>query len=89
VIKILEIARRNGSGLEMRREMLEEPALPLWQKSTYSSAGNCVELAQIGKLIAMRDSKDPTGPVLMFTGDEWRAFCGGVLAGEFDSFLTV
>jgi hypothetical protein len=32
----------------------------------------------------VRDSKDPQGPVLLFTPDEWRAFVGGVRNGEFD-----
>lgn len=27
-------------------------------------------------LVAVRDSKDPTGPVLAFTPDAWRAFVG-------------
>lgn len=35
--------------------------------------------------VALRDSKDPEGPVLVFTLDEWRAFAAGVRAGEFDS----
>lgn len=32
----------------------------------------------------VRDSKDPNGPVLTFSRDEWLAFIGGVRAGEFD-----
>jgi hypothetical protein len=58
-----------------------------WVKSSLSySNGNCVEVASLtdGE-IGMRDSKDPGGPVLRFTQDEWRAFVGGVIAGEFDS----
>lgn len=31
----------------------------------------------------MRDSKDPSGPILRFTSDEWQAFVGGVNAGDF------
>ncbi len=34
--------------------------------------------------IAVRDSKDPGGPVLDFTPAEWRAFIAGVRDGEFD-----
>ncbi len=33
---------------------------------------------------AVRDSKDPTGPALMFTATEWAAFTAGVRTGEFD-----
>lgn len=57
-----------------------------WRKSSCSS-GNaaCVEVADLdsgGR--AVRDSKDPTGPALMFTATEWVAFTAGVRAGEFD-----
>lgn len=37
-------------------------------------------------VVAVRDSKDPDGPKLLFTRDEWKAFVGGVRAGEFDAF---
>ncbi len=36
------------------------------------------------RLILMRDSKNPDGPVLAFTEAEWRAFIAGVKDGEFD-----
>jgi hypothetical protein len=36
------------------------------------------------QVIAMRDSRHPDGPVLIFTPDEWRAFTAGVQDGEFD-----
>ncbi|MGC4874765.1 DUF397 domain-containing protein [Micromonospora sp. DT43] len=50
-----------------------------WRKSTRSngSGGACVEVADnIPGLVAVRDSKDPTGPVLVFAPDAWRAFVG-------------
>jgi hypothetical protein len=34
--------------------------------------------------VAVRDSKDPAGPVLTFTAPEWSAFLAGVRDGEFD-----
>jgi hypothetical protein len=58
----------------------------MWRKSTRSgSSGNCVEVADnlIGA-VAVRDSKNPTGPALMFTPDEWAAFISGAKDGEFD-----
>ncbi|WP_433509243.1 DUF397 domain-containing protein [Nonomuraea sp. CA-143628] len=56
-----------------------------WRKSSLSSAtGQCVEVAVADGRIAVRDSKDPQGHHLIFTTGEWRAFVGGVQAGEFD-----
>lgn len=59
-----------------------------WIKSSLSfSNGNCVEVAHLpGGHIGVRDSKDPAGPVLQFTPDEWSAFIGGARNGEFDGF---
>ena len=34
--------------------------------------------------VALRDSKDPAGPALVFTRDEWETFGAGVKRGEFD-----
>lgn len=56
-----------------------------WRKSSHSSAnGACVEIAETSDLIAVRDSKDPAGPKLVFTAPEWEAFAAGVRDGEFD-----
>jgi hypothetical protein len=57
-----------------------------WRKSTRSgpNCDNCVEVAFVPGAIAVRDSKNPTGPVLIFTPDEWDAFVGGAKDGEFD-----
>jgi hypothetical protein len=56
-----------------------------WVKSSLSFAnGNCVEVATLPDgMIGIRNSKDAEGPVLRFTPDEWNAFLGGVLRGEF------
>jgi len=58
-----------------------------WRKASLSgnNGGNCVEVAvNLPGIIAVRDSKDQEGPVLVFTPDEWRAFAAGVKGGEFD-----
>ncbi|MCA2183190.1 DUF397 domain-containing protein [Nonomuraea glycinis] len=56
-----------------------------WRKSSKSGGnGQCTEVAFVGDQVAVRDSKDRTGPVLIFTADEWRAFVGGAKLGEFD-----
>lgn len=56
-----------------------------WRKSSRSSGGgNCVEVAFAPNgTVGVRDSKNPTGAVLMFTAAEWDAFTGGVRDGEF------
>jgi hypothetical protein len=56
-----------------------------WKKSSRSSAnGQCVEMADLGDAVAVRDSKDPHGPALIFTPREWAAFLDGTKDGEFD-----
>jgi hypothetical protein len=48
----------------------------VWRKSSYSGAdyNNCVEVAAVERLTAIRDSKNPTGPMLTFTAPAWRRF---------------
>jgi hypothetical protein len=49
----------------------------IWHKSTRSSgnSGNCVEVADnLPGVVGVRDSKDPTGPALVFTQTTWRGF---------------
>ncbi|ETA00765.1 DUF397 domain-containing protein [Frankia sp. CcI156] len=58
-----------------------------WQLSSYTNgSGACVEVASLpegGR--AVRDSKDRSGPILVFTAAEWTAFVAGVRDGEFGS----
>ncbi|PZS35533.1 MAG: DUF397 domain-containing protein [Pseudonocardiales bacterium] len=54
-----------------------------WRKSTKSqNNGGCVEVADLGDHYALRDSRHPDGPVLMFTALEWECFLDGVDNGE-------
>jgi Domain of unknown function (DUF397) len=48
----------------------------VWRKSSYSGAsGGCVEIAKVSlKLIAVRDSKNTSGPQLLFSSTEWKRF---------------
>jgi hypothetical protein len=55
-----------------------------WRKSTRSGYNGCVEVAFVDRHVAMRDSKDRQGPVLVFSDREWRAFLSGARDGEFD-----
>lgn len=62
-------------------------AAPLrWRKSTASNpSGNCVELAELdGGEIAVRNSRHPAGPTLIYTRAEISAFIRGIRRGEFD-----
>ncbi len=57
-----------------------------WRKSTRSgpNCDNCVEVAFVDGVVAVRDSKHPDGPALIFPRVEWAAFVGGARDGEFD-----
>ena len=61
-----------------------------WRTSSYSggNGGQCVQVAAIpgpqdepDRICAVRDSKDPHGPVLVFRGGQWRQFTAEIKAG--------
>ena len=62
---------------------------PPWRKAQASlSNGSCVEVAPTAeRMIAVRDSKNPSGPVLHYTRAEWAAFVDGAKKGEFDDLM--
>jgi hypothetical protein len=64
------------------------PALR-WQKSGRSNpSGNCVEMAPLpGGGVAVRNSRDPEGPALIYTAEEIAAFIGGARDGDFDNLI--
>jgi hypothetical protein len=66
----------------------EERAGLSWIKakaSTYNGA--CVEVASTAGKVAMRDSKDPNGPILVYAHAEFGVFLDGARNGEFDRLL--
>jgi Domain of unknown function (DUF397) len=65
-------------------EDLTTAQLP-WQRSSFCSANSCLEVASLPDGgTAVRDSKAAgSGPVLVFTAQEWTSFVSGVKAGEF------
>jgi len=59
-----------------------------WRKARLSTGnGACVELAPADGMVAIRDSKDPAGPILRYTAAEWLAFLDGAKKGEFDNLV--
>ncbi|MGH3900865.1 MAG: DUF397 domain-containing protein [Pseudonocardiaceae bacterium] len=64
---------------------MDDRAPVVWRKSSRSSdQGVCVEVADLDGYRAVRDSKNPAGPVLSFTTAAWSAFTAGMRSGEFD-----
>ncbi|MCP3818848.1 DUF397 domain-containing protein [Streptomyces sp. A3M-1-3] len=58
----------------------------VWRKSSYSGAqGDCVDVARFDDVAAIRDSKDPRGPVLAFEATTWDVFVADVKRGGFPS----
>jgi uncharacterized protein DUF397 len=76
-------SRSNGEGQCIEVAGLDNP---IWVKSTRSNGqGECVEAATDGRTVAVRDSKNPTGPAIPFTADAWTAFTGLVKTGTLDA----
>ena len=50
-----------------------------WRKSTRSqNGGNCVEVAPLAEVIAVRDSKNSSGPVLAISTGAWETFISAI-----------
>jgi Domain of unknown function (DUF397) len=59
-----------------------DPTQVRWWRSSYSGAnGNCIEIGDFGDLVGIRDSEDPSGPIILLTRAEWRAFLAAVRDG--------
>jgi hypothetical protein len=51
------------------------PPIPAWRKSSFSNpSGNCLEAAELAGGVALRDSRFPDGPALLFTSAIWDEF---------------
>ena len=66
------------------------PASLSWRTSSFSNGagGMCVEVAPVDDGVVVRDSRNPLGPALAFSGNEWSAFVAGAKAGEFDDTVV-
>jgi hypothetical protein len=64
---------------------VEEIQVLSWRKSSFSAGdGNCVEVAFIASLVAVRDSNNPRGPILALEAGTWRAFVDAIRRDELD-----
>jgi hypothetical protein len=68
-------------GESMEHKMLEALA---WKSARSCTGGNCVQVAPAGRMVAIRDSKNPGGAILTYSPDEWTAFVEGVKNEDFD-----
>ncbi|KPC62513.1 DUF397 domain-containing protein [Streptomyces chattanoogensis] len=68
----------------------DEIAGVTWLKAQASlGAGECVEVASLpGGEVAVRNSRHPEGPALIFTKAELRAFLEGAKSSEFDGIAA-
>jgi len=66
---------RGAPGVDLSRAV--------WRTSTYSGGnGSCVEIADLGTVVAVRDSKDRGGAVLVLGVEAWRGFVRGLKDGD-------
>ena len=72
----------------MTTDAVDGAPSPSWVKASSSyGSGNCVEVASVSNGVLLRDSKDPSGPWLSYTGAEFRAFITAARHGEFDHLI--
>jgi hypothetical protein len=65
--------------------MNDPSSSPGWRRSRYCGESSaCVEVHSDGEYIALRDSANPNGAVLVFDRTAWRAFVEGIQAGELE-----
>ncbi|WP_326552304.1 DUF397 domain-containing protein [Micromonospora sp. NBC_01813] len=53
-----------------------------YKSSRSGSSGDCLEARHVGTIAQVRDSKDPAGPVLSFTAEEWVGFVYVIKTGK-------
>jgi len=72
--------------MQVRNGMAADQLDAVWRKSRHSnSSGSCVEVADLADgAVAIRNSRYPSGPALIYTRGEIAAFLAGAKNGEFD-----
>jgi hypothetical protein len=59
----------------------DKPALN-WRKSTQSNSGGCLEVAAVGGVVFLRDSKRPDGPIVPISAGAWLVFVAELCASQ-------
>lgn len=58
-----------------------------WRTALSCNGGGCVMVAADGNRVLIGDTKNPGGPVLSYTAEEWLDFLGGAKNGDFDGLV--
>lgn len=59
-----------------------------WFTSLSCESGACVQVASDQNAILIRNSRQPEGPLLEYTPEEWHEFVSGIKKGDFDDLLN-
>ena len=62
-------------------------AILAWRVARDCDAGTCISVAPHQGMIVIGDTKNPDGPVLSYSHDEWFTFVQGIRQGDFDDLL--
>jgi predicted secreted Zn-dependent protease len=59
-----------------------------WHTALSCDGGACVQVAADRDIILIRNSRQPGGPLLEYTPQEWHEFVSGIKKGDFDDLLN-
>lgn len=79
-----QLIRQKMEGGRKLRFSQKSLAQVSWQVARLCHSGNCIRVAADDNAILIGDSKDPEGPVLRYSREEWSVFVEGIRQGDFD-----